>query len=94
MSAEWMDRAKCRGRDPERWFPVGDGDARRVHSAYAMAVCGQCPVRVQCARRAHDMKRPRPVGIWAGVDLGDSASQAVHRDALDALDEIADGVSA
>jgi len=58
-NAEWMDTALCgRSAHPEWWFPT-DGAA-----AVAVAVCGRCPVRVDCleyalANRIED-------GIWGG----------------------------
>jgi hypothetical protein len=94
MADEWMDRAECRRHDPEQWFPAGEGEARAKSAAYALYVCREiCEVRAQCLARVKAMKRP-PTGIWAGVDLGDSASHAASRDALDELDAITDGVSA
>lgn len=95
MSSEWMDRAECRNHDPEEWFPVGDGETRRQQSAYALYVCRNlCEVRVQCSKRARAMQRPRPIGIWAGVDMGDSASHAVNPAALTELDAVAEEVPA
>jgi hypothetical protein len=93
VSTEWMDRAECRRHDPEQWFPVGEGESRAKSAAYALHVCRNlCPVRVQCSKHTRTIRRP--IGIWAGVDLGDSASHAVSRDALAELDAITDGVSA
>lgn len=95
MSSEWMDKAECRHHDPEQWFPVGDGETRTKSAAYALYVCRNlCKVRVQCSQRTKSMQRPRPIGIWAGVDMGDSASHAVNPKALAELEAITDEVSA
>jgi hypothetical protein len=89
-----MARAACRDDDPEEWFPVGDGETRATHSAYALYVCRNlCKVRAECAQYVRDSTR-RPVGIWAGVDMGDSASHAVNENALAELKAITDGVNA
>lgn len=38
-------------------------DAARIREA--QAVCGACPVRLECLR--HAMKYPEPWGIWGGL---------------------------
>lgn len=88
----WRDKARCLGEDPERWFPVGsrnDKAARAAATEYARGICGECPVRVSCARDA--LKTGKTQGIWAGVDLGDRTARDKisdeERKALEAVTE-------
>jgi WhiB family transcriptional regulator, redox-sensing transcriptional regulator len=41
----WLDRAACRGQDPERFFP---GSGEQVKTAEAKAICQGCQVRDHC----------------------------------------------
>jgi WhiB family redox-sensing transcriptional regulator len=41
----WLDRAACRGQDPERFFPES---GEQVKAAEAKAICASCQVRDQC----------------------------------------------
>lgn len=43
----WREHAKCRGLDPELFFPQ-----RGESTAEAKAICAVCPVRVQCLEYA------------------------------------------
>ncbi|MEU1432163.1 WhiB family transcriptional regulator [Nocardia sp. NPDC005746] len=73
-----QDDAACKGREG-LFFPVGriDNDARRELAADAVAICGACPVRAQCAAQA--LKSDIRHGVIAGVDMGDSTSSNVTR---------------
>ncbi|MFE7559147.1 WhiB family transcriptional regulator [Kitasatospora sp. NPDC057500] len=62
----WRESARCRGTDPELFFPIGSGTSfpTIVQSEEAKAVCGRCPVSRQCLERALEA----PVeGIWGGT---------------------------
>lgn len=59
--SSWMDRAACRGVDPELFFPI------TVPSAYVLRICEACPVREQCADYA-EANRER-FGIWGGLNV-------------------------
>lgn len=59
-AAEWADRAACRGVDPEIFFPCS-GEVNDK----AVAICGGCPVRVECAEFA--LADLDIVGIWGGL---------------------------
>lgn len=57
----WVGRAACRGLDPELFHP-GPGES----PAPARAVCGTCPVRVECGQWAL-FHRVQHHGIWGGL---------------------------
>lgn len=56
---EWMNDAACRGMDSELFFP-GRGEA----TADVKAICGACPVRVECQDYAIGTEQ---FGIWGGL---------------------------
>jgi WhiB family redox-sensing transcriptional regulator len=75
---EWRHEANCRNQPPHVWFPVSRGrDARAREVAHAMDVCGECPVRRNCAQTALDTNAT--AGVWAGVDLGSTDDNRTHR---------------
>ncbi|GAA4544185.1 WhiB family transcriptional regulator [Pseudonocardia xishanensis] len=62
----WLVRARCRGVDPEVFFPVADdGPVREGEVARAKAVCAGCPVREQCLAWA---LAALPYGVAGGLD--------------------------
>lgn len=63
----WMDRAACRGADAELWFPD-----RGQSTAYAVDVCGRCPVKADCAEYAINARVHH--GVWGGL----TAEQRKH----------------
>jgi WhiB family redox-sensing transcriptional regulator len=65
---DWQDLAKCRGVDPEIFFPPGPGGS----TEYAKFVCSGCPVREECLMLA--LKRAEPHGIWGGTTPEDRRS--------------------
>lgn len=76
---EWLDFADCAGDDPLKW-DLDHVDADDVQS-YAQSVCGDCPVRRECAAHAID-DRPE-VGrvvqeVVAEANLAASASERVE----------------
>ena len=68
---DWQLHGLCRGEDPGMFFhPEGErGPARAAREAAAKAVCGQCPVRTQCA--SHALAVREPYGIWGGLSEED-----------------------
>ena len=54
----WREQALCRGMDVNDFFKSGLGANR------AKAVCGQCPVAVECGSYADETDS---VGVWAGT---------------------------
>jgi WhiB family redox-sensing transcriptional regulator len=58
----WADRAACRGMDPEAFFPArGDHEALQA----ALAVCGRCPVVVECRAYADEIEQDD--GVFGGT---------------------------
>jgi WhiB family redox-sensing transcriptional regulator len=71
----WRDRAVCRVEDPDLFFPVSSaGPAlRQLHQA--KAVCGRCPVAVDCLIWA--LSTGQQAGVWGG--LSEDERRAIHR---------------
>ena len=59
-SLAWRTQARCKGIDPEVFYPVSDEDADEAKS-----ICGECPVRLQCLEYAI-VARERD-GVWGGA---------------------------
>lgn len=66
MSDDWHNQAACRGMDPDAMQPEV---ASAEEVAEAIAVCGFCPVRAQCAELAE--AQPDAYGVWGGRWWGD-----------------------
>lgn len=66
----WMDAARCRGVDGERFFPVGLPRSPEYQKQLAKAVefCQACPVRVQCLD--FGVVSGVRFGVWGGRDMG------------------------
>jgi WhiB family transcriptional regulator, redox-sensing transcriptional regulator len=56
----WLDRARCRGTDPEQFFVRGVSQARP-----ALRICDRCTVKEQCLRYAIDNEID--FGVWGGL---------------------------
>jgi WhiB family transcriptional regulator, redox-sensing transcriptional regulator len=65
MSGEWRDRARCRDKDPEFFFPIGTTGPAALQVAEAKAFCGPCPVRSECLTWA--LETGQAVGVWGGT---------------------------
>ncbi|MFE6871793.1 WhiB family transcriptional regulator [Kitasatospora sp. NPDC057692] len=75
----WRESARCRGVDPELFFPIGSGTSfpTLVQSDEAKAVCGRCPVARQCLDWALDAA---PVeGVWGGTTEAERRVLRRHR---------------
>lgn len=57
----WMQDAKCRGLDPELFFPQRQGDK----AENAKALCQTCEVRRECAEHAFATRETD--GVWGGM---------------------------
>lgn len=57
---DWMDRASCRGLDPNIFFPN-----RGELTAQIKAICHGCSVRAECL--AYALNGGEHVGIWGGL---------------------------
>lgn len=73
----WVERAACRGEDPEMWFPTGTRDLSGVQTRYAKAVCRVCPVRRECLNDA--LVNGIRYGIWGGRTEGEREKLARRR---------------
>ena len=64
---EWQYQGLCRDLDESLFFhPEGErGAARRRRAESAKAICGACPVLIQC--RAHALAVREPYGVWGGL---------------------------
>lgn len=84
--SDWKSEAACYGTvSPEAFFPPGRRDSqirRRAVEAVA-ALCQTCGVRRECAKLA--LRADAVCGVFAGVDLGDSA---YGKDLDDAREEL------
>jgi len=58
---DWATRAACRAQGVDMFPDAGDPEAMRA----ALAVCAECPVRVECLR--HAVEHDELYGIWGGT---------------------------
>ncbi|MHB1762637.1 MAG: WhiB family transcriptional regulator [Acidimicrobiales bacterium] len=58
----WADQGRCRGLDPDMFFP--EAGVLSATIAAAKAVCAECPVRSECLAWA---LRHEKFGIWGGT---------------------------
>ena len=56
----WWEQAACLGQGIHDFFPETRADLAR-----ARAICGGCPVRVECLHYAE--QNPSPQGVWGGL---------------------------
>lgn len=59
-SQAWRSQARCRGIDPEVFYPAAEDEADE-----AKAICADCSVRVACLEYAL-ASRERD-GVWGGA---------------------------
>jgi WhiB family transcriptional regulator, redox-sensing transcriptional regulator len=62
MNTSWREFARCRGVDPEVFYPVSDDDEAADE---AKAVCALCPVREPCLEFALSTREKN--GVWGGL---------------------------
>ena len=56
----WGERAECRNKDPELFFPIGNTGPALLQLEDAKAVCQRCPVQQTCLSWA----------LAAGIEFG------------------------
>ena len=56
----WRERGRCKGADPEVFYPEDDED----EGLEAKAICAICPVRETCLEHAIAVREK--VGVWGG----------------------------
>lgn len=74
----WLDRAGCKGLDPDRFFP--DTSPIEELERLAVRVCGPCPVKRFCAPQ----RRNDRYGLRAGVLYRQVAGKTEREDLLGA----------
>lgn len=57
---KWMQQGSCTISDPDLFFSNNQDDIRR-----AVAICGDCPVRILCANYA--ISNNEEYGVWGGL---------------------------
>ena len=57
----WRQQGRCRGVDPEIFYPVSEED----EALEAKAICDSCPVRVACLEYALAAREKN--GVWGGL---------------------------
>jgi WhiB family redox-sensing transcriptional regulator len=62
MNQSWRDLARCRGVDPEVFYPVSDDDEAAEE---AKSICILCPVREPCLEFALTTREKD--GVWGGL---------------------------
>jgi WhiB family transcriptional regulator, redox-sensing transcriptional regulator len=62
MNPSWREFARCRGVDPEVFYPVSDDDDAAEE---AKSVCALCPVREPCLEFALSTREKN--GVWGGL---------------------------
>lgn len=66
---EWMDEADCASIGSDWWYPHARDDLRGGVGRQAKAICGSCPVRLECLEYA--LKLDESWGIWGGLTPGE-----------------------
>ena len=72
---DWVHRAKCRGEDPELFFPIGSTGLAVTQVDAAKAVCVVCAVKSDCLEWA--LATGQDAGVWGG--LSEEERRAVRR---------------
>jgi WhiB family redox-sensing transcriptional regulator len=74
----WTTDAACEGRTELFFAPAGERpEARVVRESKARAVCGECPVLVQCREWAREN---REYGFWGGESEEERAAAGFRVD--------------
>jgi len=58
----WRELARCRGVDPEVFYPASDDDEAAEE---AKSICVLCPVREPCLE--HALSTREKDGVWGGL---------------------------
>ncbi len=59
-SQSWRSQARCKGIDPEVFYPIAEDDYEEAKS-----ICSECPVRLACLEYALAVRERD--GIWGGA---------------------------
>ena len=64
-TGDWRTLARCRGTDPNFFYPIGRGRQADEQIDEAKAVCRGCPSREGCLAYAISTRQHR--GVWGGT---------------------------
>lgn len=62
---DWVDRAICKGLDPNTFFPSSKDSDCDFKIKQAKKICSGCPVRLECLTYA--LVHKEAYGIWGGM---------------------------
>ncbi len=68
VNLSWRQLARCRGADPDLFYPEDDEDETSEESERIQAakmICALCPVREACLEHAIAVREKH--GIWGGL---------------------------
>jgi len=77
----WQWRAACRGEDTGLFFAPSSFESkpeRLARERQAKAICGICPVRVECLEYAIRIREPH--GVWGGLNEGERRALVRQRE--------------
>lgn len=78
-STAWQDEAACVGHPPEWWFPAKMPPGALSSTAeLAKAICGRCPVRLECLSFAEATHQQ--FGIWGSLTATERAARRRRRE--------------
>lgn len=60
VSMDWVEQARCRGLEAERFFVRG-----AVQAKQAIRVCDRCEVKAECL--AYALEHEVDFGVWGGL---------------------------
>jgi WhiB family redox-sensing transcriptional regulator len=64
-ATDWRQRAACREKDPELFFPIGTSGPAIDQANEAKTVCMRCMVRPDCLDWA--LTTGQDAGVWGGL---------------------------
>lgn len=62
---DWHEKAACRDKDPELFFPAGNASAAYRQIEKAKSICNECNVSAVCLRYA--LRHSQDFGVWGGL---------------------------
>ena len=71
----WIEGARCIGKDPELFFPVGSSGAALEQTAVAKQVCLECPAVNACLEWS--LRTAQDAGVWGG--MGEEERREIRR---------------
>jgi WhiB family redox-sensing transcriptional regulator len=62
----WLPEARCIGKDPDLFFPIGSSEDALAQVTEAKTVCHGCAVRTDCLEWS--LSTFQDAGVWGGLD--------------------------